>query len=342
MTAGSLLRAYAFEVSPGQPGAVAGGEVATDEALGATLHAAFSDSGVAEASAVTFNVSTTPPLRTHPLRDAAIAIAFGANGDAAQAKQLAVRLAESMDQRSRQTLLVVSVHEARASRSRRLLLWTFPREQVFNFSNKAGLTRLVVSEAFNSQSSDLRKVAYIEGPNHAGGMLTARVLDFQTTSLTRVAAEYWTKTFLDARLQISSAEGTLLLAQAFRTAFLKTKGDLDAQDQISGAITGLRASPRTLWTLKDVTTFYLFGSAAEAFTSAARPEELGAAFEIDRPRFDALIQYRRFLLTNGIIVMVPFSDLGDKDDVSIVVEPEGTRRLAVTGAVSDEQVRSRG
>lgn len=339
MPAGQLIAAYAYEVSPRQLTRFAGGAVAPTDPLQAALDSAFDRSKILTAPAVTFLVDTSSPTRAHPIRDAALAVAFDPSPQEAVVGTVAARLATSMDNRSKPSLLMVSVHESSQPSARRLLLWTFPQQQVFNLTFEGGHTSLELLEAFNRESS-LRKVALLDGPNIPAGMLTARVLDFQSTAAERTVADLWIVKFLAARLQMSDAEGTQLLARALRAAHSKTRNDQHAQDQISAAITGLRVTAVPRWSIDSVASQYLDGVAAAAFIGGVRAEERAAIFGIDLQRLDQLIQYKRFTLDNGVVVSAPFVEIGVDGGVQ-VTEVDGKRRLHAEGEIQEEQVRTR-
>lgn len=151
---------------------------------------------------------------------------------------------------------MVTAHAAPTAGERRVLLWTFPQQEVFNLRSTQGETRLDLLEAFNRESN-LRRAALLQGPNTKTGMLTARVLDFQASATERTVADLWIVKFLAARLQMSEAEGTQLLARALRSAHSKTRGDQHAQDQITAAITALRVSTVRRWSIDSVASNFL-------------------------------------------------------------------------------------
>jgi hypothetical protein len=244
-----------------------------------------------------------------------------------------------MDNRSKSSLLMVTVHDAGRGSDRRVVTWTFPQQEVFSLNVSAGTASLVLLEAFNRESS-LRKVAMVEGPNTNSGMLTARVLDFQAAAAERDVADLWIAKFLDARLQMNDTEGTQYLAQALRSAHTKTRNDVESQDQVLAAITGLRATSNLRQSLNAVADTYLSGAAREHFLASADPETRAAIFSLDRTRFDQLIQYKRFTLASGIVVSAPFTELGEDGAVQ-VTDVDGQRLLRIEGQITDEQVRLR-
>ena len=297
---------------------------------------------MATAPTVTFRVDTASPTRAHPIRDAARAVAFAADGTAdavvGAVRELAVRLSGAMDNRSKPSLLMVSVHAGQSSDSRRFIIWTFPQQEVFNLLVAENETRLEVVEAFIRESS-LRKVAFLEGKKTPNGMLTCRVLDFQATAIERAAADLWIEKFLDAQLQMSSSEGTKMLARAMRLAFDRTTGDQQAQDELNAAIAALRVGGQARTSLREVADG-LGPAAAGALTTGISSEASAAMFELDLATFDAVIQYRRFTLNNGVIVSAPFVEM-NSGEVE-VTEVDGRRRLKLEGDIATEQVRTRG
>lgn len=339
MGAGKLLAAYAYEVAPLQNRPFIGGEVPLNPQLEAALEVTFAHSKIDTAPAVTFEVDKAPGSRAHQVRVAAINVAFGGAEPQVAVEGLAARLAAAMDRRSKPSLFMVSVHELDLPSERRVVLWTFPQQEVFSLETGSAGASLVLSDAF-SRDSRLRKAALIQGPNTKTGMLTARVLDFQASASQRAVADLWIVKFLGARLQMGDAEGTQLLAKALRNAHRKTEADPQARDQISAAIGALRVSTRPRWSIESVAAEYLDGKAAAALTGAVRAEERTVMFGIDVPRFDSLVQFQRFRLSNGVVVSAPFVEIGDGKGVT-VSDLNGRRHLHAEGTIEEEQVRSR-
>lgn len=340
MPAGNLIAVFAYEVGPRQTTPFAGGEVPITPQLRAALDQIFDRNKVGGAPVVTLRVDTSDKARTHPVRDPILELAFSKMPKESVATTLAARLASAMDNRSKPALLMVSIHSAASATARRALIWTFPQQEVFSLRVTEGKNNLVLMDAF-SPDSILRKVAFFEGPRTSSGMLTARVLDLQVTSADRSAADLWISKFLDARLQMSSAEGTQTLAAALRSAHQKTRDDARAQDQITAAISALRVSSNRRVTLAQVANSFLDGQAAEAFLAATAPEARTAVFEVDQTKFDHLVQYRRFTLDSGVVVSAPFAELGDGGAVQLSTDGN-RRRLRVEGEIEEEQVRTRG
>lgn len=339
MGAGKLLAAYAYEVAPLQKQPFIGGEVPLNAQLETALETTFALSKIDTAPAVTFEVDKTPGSRAHQVRVAVMTVAFGGAEPESAVEGLAARLAAAMDRRSKPSLFMVSVHRVDVVSERRVALWTFPQQEVFSLKTGSTGASLVLSDAF-SRESRLRKAALIQGPNTKTGMLTARVLDFQAGASQRAVADLWIVKFLGARLQMGDVEGTQLLAQALRNAHRKTQDDPRARDQISAAIGALRTSTRPRWSIESVAAEYLDGKAAVALTGAVRAEERAAMFGIDVSRFDSLVQFQRFRLSNGVVVSAPFVEIGSGKGVT-VSELNGRRHLRAEGMIDEEQVRSR-
>lgn len=337
MGAGRLIAAYAYQVAPRQDAPFDGGAVKRTTKLQNALDSTFDRSKILSAPAVTFEVSTDS--RKHPIRDAALAVGFARSPQNTVVEGLAARLASAMDNRSKPSLLMVSVHAMPATSERRVVLWTFPQQEVFNLDFTRGEANLELLDAFNRESN-LRKVALLQGPNIKSGMLTARVLDFQASATQRSVADLWIVKFLAAQLQMGEVEGTQLLARALRSAHTKVRDDQRYQDQITAAIAALRVTAVPRWSIDSVAEAYLNGAAANALTGSVRPEERAAFFRVDVQRFDHLVQYKRFTLDNGVVVSAPFVEIGPNGGVE-VSEVDGRRRLRAEGEIREEQVRSR-
>lgn len=342
MPAGRLTRAFAFEVSPQQVTPFVGGVVAPTDQLQAALDLTFDKSEATSGSIVSFEVGSAPEAaRTHPVRDAAMAVAFGPNADAEPIRGLAARLAFAMDRRSSPSLLMATAHESTSANRRRFLLWTFPQQDVFTLSMAGQQASLRTMEAF-TRDSKLRKLALLEGAPQRNSMLTAQVVDFQAASGDRTAADFWIVDFLEARLQVGSTEGTQILARALRTAHDRSRGDVDTQEEITAAITALRRSPTPRWSIQSVATAFLTSqTATDALLNAVKPEERSVLFEVDKQKLDELIQFRRFVLNNGVVVSAPFVQIDVDGAVQISESDDGRRRLQVTGDIEEEQVRRR-
>ncbi|SKG68695.1 Uncharacterised protein [Mycobacteroides abscessus subsp. bolletii] len=341
MPAGKLLAAYAYHVYPQQAADCRGGVIATSAELSAALDSTFNRSQVETAPVVSFQVDTSVGSRAHPIRDVALDVAFATEPIPAAVVLLAQRLADAMDLRSKPALLMVTVHAAAQEDERRFVMWTFPQQEVFSFSATPDETRLEVSEAF-VRESNLRKIALVQGNQTQTGMLTARVLDYQTTGLDRTAADLWIVKFLQATLQMGKVEGTKILGNALRRAFDHAAGDHQAQDELSAAIAGLRAKGAKKWSVDQVAREYLGAATTEDLKRGLNADTCAALFDFDPATFDAVVQYKRFTLTNGVIVSAPFVPISSNSSGVEISTTGGKRRLKVDAEIEQEQVRSRG
>lgn len=344
LPAGQLLSVHAYQVHPQQSTPFTGGAVTPTNDLATALDSTFDRSEVAIAPVVNLRVDITDPARAHPIRDAALVIAFADNPRVEavldSATDLAARLSAAMDRRSKASLLMVSVHAARTGGARRFVIWTFPQQEVFDFSGTGNATRLEVVEAFIRESS-LRKVASIEGKNTTSGMLTARVRDFQATGVERTAADLWIDKFLDAQLQMNSAEGTRMFARALRSAFNRAAGDQRVQDELTAAIAAVRVGGQRRLSVDQIASQYLGPTSSSALRIGMGAETSAAMFELDVSTFDSLIGFHRFTLDSGVVVSAPFAEIEAEGGVQ-VTEVNGRRRLRIEGSIAQEQVRTRG
>lgn len=327
MALGKLSAASALEVSPRQEAEFEGGEVANLAELQVGLDEAATKGKLAEGLAVTLKVDQN---RSSPVRDAVMTAAFGTPVERWGAvKALAIRLGHGMDMRSSICLLVVSVHEL-PDTSRQVVTWTFPRERVIR---RAG-GMVDINEAF-SLNSRLRKAALLSGHHNRNAYLTARVIDQQTTSTERIAADFWIVKFLEAQQQIGTAEGTNLMATVFR----KTYEKLPPRDQevLQTAMASVRILTDRQWSLEAVATELLpEGNARKQFVkTAGRGDEVRATFKLDQREFDALVDFHLFTLENGVRVSAPSRQLG----MGVIIEnANGRRTLLAEGVIVDEKL----
>lgn len=339
MSVGELLTAYAYEVGPKQSAPFVGGGVSPSTQLQTALNSTFEQSRIESAPTVSFNVDIASPSRSHGVRDAALAIAYGEANCADAAESLAKRLANVMDFRSKPSLLMISVHKSKNAAERRVLLWTFPQQEVFSLRTSSMGADLELTAAFVRESY-LRKAALLQGPNNKVGMLSAQVLDFQSNVSDRSVADFWIRKFLEASLQMGTEEGTELIAKALRNAHKATRDNSEAQDQITAALIALRTMKGRRWSIDSVAHLFLDGEAAAALVGSVHGKERNVMFELDLLRFDKIIQYRRFTLDSGVIVSAPFVPEGTDSGITVTTA-DGQRRLSAEGTIQEELVRTR-
>jgi hypothetical protein len=177
-------------------------------------------------------------------------------GSAAKAKTAGLALAErfgaAMDHHSKPALLLVSVHEGEPQPNyRRIILWTFPQQAVFRLRAQGAGAAIDVLDVF-SRESKLRKAAMFVGGSGPTDLLTGRALDFQASVTDRAVADLWIVKFLEAKLQMSSDEGTRLLARSLRHAHDRFRDEPDRQAEVQAVIVQLRQSTATRITLGQV------------------------------------------------------------------------------------------
>src|SRR4051812_23140706 len=128
------LYAYAVEAQKGVDNAVAppGGALALVGTLGPVVEQATQQAPHRNWLEVRLNVNAGDAKRSHPIRDPALALAFGTKRQAnAAAERLAFRLSGFMDQRMKGCLLAIAVDQLDGGRQ--VTLWTFPRDEALQF-----------------------------------------------------------------------------------------------------------------------------------------------------------------------------------------------------------------
>lgn len=162
--------------------------------------------------------------RTSDIRDLILRYAFkGSRNAEAAAAELANRLSDAMDLRSTPCLFVLAA--MREAQRRCVTLWTFPRDQAFQFrSGRGGPSIRVLTDVF-SQTSKLRKAAYFEGRQLRTHFLNGKVLDFQASHASQDIANFWIMRFLQCELSMADDTGTRLLARTVKKATQRRRGD---------------------------------------------------------------------------------------------------------------------
>jgi hypothetical protein len=187
------------------------------------------------------DLEVDPASRTCAVRECLLSLAFETDGNAAQAADgLAVRLADAMDRRSAPCLFMGTV--SGESNDRTVALWTFPRDEAFQFATSGGIASVSLLDDVFSQTSGFRKAALFRGSNIRTDFITGRVLDLQISSRRGEAAQYWIRGFLGARLAISGESGTRVLAATLRSTWEATT-DATERDQLFAALTAVRDRP---------------------------------------------------------------------------------------------------
>lgn len=349
-----LFRLYAYSVEPQRTTAEedlvppVGGSIEVAAPLRAALDAALAGArGERRTTRVTLRVDPTPEVRSSPVRDAVMELAFAGRTAQAEAAafELATRLSQAMDNRSPACLfLAASSRDSAAAPTREVALWIFPRDDAFRFQSQAHAIELL-NDVF-SRSSRLRKLALFSGRDLRTDFLEAEVLDFQAGGIGGVA-EFWIERFLEAGLTITPDAGTRLLADAFRTA-AQTDLSYDQREQLHAALLAVRNMPARRFSLEQVAAEFLDGAIAEPFLAAApNPESARSLFRLNRDLFDRTVNYRVFELDTGVWVSAPLEEVGQSVQVERTpaaaaagVDAPG-ERLRVEGNVVQDRLSAR-
>jgi hypothetical protein len=330
-----LIRVHAYAVEPrrtdggGDKGVAAGGEIGQRE-IRSTVVQAFATLATETLAAVDFNCNGE--TRTNGMRDLVMRYAFGESLLArGAAVELAERLSQSMDRRSKACLLLCA--GLGDGKQRKVGIWTFPQDEAFQLRSGKTTTMKLLEDVF-SRSSRLRKAAAFEGQDRKTDFLSGKVLDFQTNSMSQVAADFWIATFLDCSLGIRGDAGTRMLAKSIRATYDKTE-DAAGREQLWAAIVAVRQSPQRRWSLKTFADRFLSGDVKRAFLGAApNPESVGTSFDVQRDLLDKTLNFRVFRLKSNVYVSAPFETIGETVKVS-------ENRLRCEDTIVSEAVRSR-
>ncbi|HEY2716678.1 MAG TPA: nucleoid-associated protein [Solirubrobacterales bacterium] len=325
-----LTRLFGYEIEPQRTveedlfNPPLGGELAIGEslrvALDNSLRVAQKSNKMTE---VVLRVDEDPDReRTCPVRDAVLEVAFGdESAAAAGADWLAAQLSRAMDERSKDCLLLIAAYGEDGKKTRRVAAWIFPQDEAFRFTaGKEGNDIELLTEIF-SRTSALRKMAVFEGKRLATNFITADVLDFQFGRADDVA-DFWITQFLEARLSITSAAGTKVLADALKRA---SEADISPaeNEQVHNAAIAIRTMPQSHWSLEEVANTFLSGNAREVFLAAA-PNDIArtSSFKMDRPALERGLSFRNFKLTKNVYVSAPIEEVGE-DKIVRVERAEG-------------------
>jgi hypothetical protein len=347
-----LFRLFAYAVSPQRTTAddrfvpPTGGPIDASAQLRATLDGALSNAHSERGmTPVTMQVDPAPDVRSSPVRDAVMGLAFERFSTEAerQAFELAVRLSRAMDHRSPACLFLAATYRnSSAAPGREVALWIFPQDDAFRLQSQARTIELL-TDVF-SKSSRLRKLALFNGRKLRTDFLEASVLDFQAGGPGGVA-EFWIERFLEASLTVTPEVGTRMLADAFRQA---ATSDLsfEQREQLQAAIMAVRSQPGRRLSLQQVATQFLAPAVAKPFLASAPNEESARSlFRPNRELLDRTLNFRVFELKSGVWVSAPLGQIGD----SVLLEPTPGERaegapgehLRVEGDVVQDKLASR-
>lgn len=333
-----LFRVHAYAVEPQRTteGATrpTGGAVNVNADIRKALEQASNQSRLENRTLVDLQVDTT--TRTNETRELIIQFSFRSSSEAkVAALRLAARLSKAMDLRSAPCLLVIAA-EKEADR-RRITMWTFPRDEAFQFRGGSTHPSIKLLTDIFSRTSHLRKAARFEGKNRRTDFLSGRSLDFQANSTSREVADFWIGRFLNAALAIRGDAGTRLLAKCLRDAYDAAQS-LTEREQLYAAMVAVRRSPKHRWSLKEFAETYLEGRVKKSFLSTAPNETtVNSSFDFQRDIFDTTLNFRVFHLNTDVWVSAPFNEVGK----SVVLSGVRKKRLRCEGVVTEDLVRKR-
>lgn len=334
----SIFRVCAYAVEPARTAATGpspfGGSITVSTQIERALQDAASQSSLQRPIAIDLQVD--PTTRTSDVRDLILDFAFANKSKADSAGlALATKLSHAMDLRSSPCLYVIAA--SRNGGGRNLTMWTFPREEAFQFRGAAGRPSIQLLTDIFSRTSRLRKAALFEGSNLKTDFIGGKVFDFQATSATREVADFWIVRFLGAVLAIHGPTGTRHLAKCLRTAYEEAETAAE-QEQIYSAVVAVRNSRRPRWSLREFADHFLTGHATQTFiTSAPNQETIDSSFDFDRAAFDDMLNFRIFGLNTGVFVSSPLGEVGK----SVVLTGTTQKLLRCEGRVLEERLRKR-
>ncbi len=344
MADGEIIRLFAFQVTPKQVDNFRGGSIILRKEITDTLKQAYVKEHIAQGSLVVFKVQTSPTQhRQHLIRDSIMELAFSGKAkersDAALA--IAATFGASMDDRSPgENLLLLSVHRTNSAKNLRVVLWTFPQEEVFKLdATKKG--NLLLQDAFVPKSN-FRKMASFEGGRTPAGFTKGRVLDPQSGSRSEDIAQFWLEKFLNARLEISTQQGISLLSRALSDTYNKSK-TIEEKGKVLRAIVGLGSYNGARLSVKSVGDDFLEPAQRKILEAQVPDEETHMAdFLFDKDLFAREFPNEIFELEGGVVVSAPLVALQNGATLTISEPSEdGHQMLTLTGRISSTKLRRR-
>ncbi len=296
---------------------------------------------------IVLNVDPKPDgERTSLVRDAVKGLAFGGKAESrTSGLELARQLSRAMDERSLECLLLIAVYVEKGQDERQVAAWIFPQDEAFRFSPEGdtGSDIELLTEIF-SRTSGLRKMALFTGKNIKSHFLKGKVLDYQQGRRDDVS-DFWIQRFLDAKLAITPAAGTKVLATALREASKAPDLSLIERRQVHAAALALHTMPQGSVSLQGVADQFLSGTAKKVFLGTAENDETRASnFKLDHDAFDERLKVRNFHLPEDVWVSAPIDQVGDGKVVQLEEEMDGdgaVERLRVDADVLEDRLASR-
>lgn len=333
-----LVRLYAYAVSPMKN--VEHAEPPSGGAVRVTpdIRTTFEGMAVSAEAKIQVDFAVDTTTRTNDSRDRVMQFAFEASAAArSAATSLAASLAERMDRRSSACLLVLG--SLRDADRARVFILTFPKEDALRLrSGGEEATIQVLTDVF-SQTSRLRKAALFEGKNRKTAFLSGKVLDFQATTGSHPAADFWITDFLQCVLAMHGEAGTRELAKCLRRTYEAAETPAE-KEELYAAILSVRRSPRPRWSLRSFADTYLAGRVKTEFIDAASNAAIvDSAFDFVPTVFDQALNFRVFRLEGEVFVSAPFDQIGNGRPVVVTGVEE--KHLRCEGVVVDESLKTR-
>ncbi|MCE2809217.1 MAG: hypothetical protein LW850_14575 [Planctomycetaceae bacterium] len=273
------------------------------------------------------------PFRNQ-IRDHFLEICYGNDLQASiHASEIAAKLSLSMDQRSsKHSLLVIDAHEL--AQTRRIVLWLFPKDDVFRLQTTSKGNQLSVLDDVFSKSSTWRKAAIFFGPNTLHGFRTGRVIDIQSRKTDERAADFWLRLFLNAVYAMDSKNSTSQLVSTLKDAFESSTGP--QRDQLFAAMVALPKSPNRNWSYTQIAQQYLDPAYQNSFLNLIPDMVRESSFELDPELFQTKLKFRVFETNEGVWVSCPPDQVGK----TVQIDPRRSS-IALAGIIKHESIRAR-
>ena len=330
-----LVRVYAFAVRP-QRGVdeqsfetPPGGGVKVTAGVRDVIAKAFKKVAESALTTVDFDLDGS---RRHEVRENVMMVAFGATtSPKAAAGRLAVRLSNTMDNRSNSALLLATVEER--DPKRRVTLLVLPREDVVQLLGSGEEMLLdVLNDAF-STASGLRKIARVEGHDSKTQFLSADVLDFQLMSHQKSVADFWIRDFLGALPRVNSQAGSKALSMALQRAF--EAASEDDRDAVFAAMFKASSGRVRKTSLEKFAEELPEGLAEAYFRGVTNPELRRTVFDVDRGVMKESLARRIITGADGVIISAPAETVGKSVDLR---QKGNLRMVTYSGSVAKEKV----
>jgi hypothetical protein len=259
---------------------------------------------------------------------------------AALARELAIRLAQAKDDRTKPGLFIVAVHTGETGTS--VHLWHFPNGDTFAAKIDGGRMKVdVLNNAFGAEHSLFKSAAFASRPTARTGYEKGTVEDRQAKLPASAASAYWIYRFLGARLAVNAAEGTETVVAAFNSLFKRVGKDIDLGTQLAHGAAALANRSNETLSFADIARHNVPQELRDGFLKVVGKQyDPNQVFTLDRALLSAGLQYRVTTLRTGVSLIAP---LATYDDLVQTTKSNGGRvRLTTEGTVLKQRVRRSG